>query len=456
VYSVTTNGQFHSININNGGPSVGILGGVAVSNALNSNGLGFSSINGKFYYFNHCANSDFIEFVSYDPVTKTKVVLASPPAPMTTADKIRTGAVTKDGTGYYTLMTTLPAAAATFYYYSIGSNTWKVIASAFKDTATAASLDSMFHNLNSGDMSFDGGGNLWIVCSKNPKYAVYKVQAPVTTNAVPKLAVTVMLPTHNMPCDTSGASFTGVAFNSAGKMYLTTGSNSSAAVGTMLGAGNHYNILYRMTSIIPLVIDSITRLPNSYGDDMTSCTYPAAVLGTSFDNFSASLQSSSIKLLWNVNENTEVDGYDVEYSVDGGHWQTTGHVSKQDNYSGLHTYNYTVNEYNQGQNYFRIVQLSVTGKKLISEVRLIDARSIGKISIGPNPAHDVIYLYNKDNSTKLLAKVFDSNGRLVYSTIVSPDQQSINVSHLSKGQFILNLSLPESGESVRGYHFIKW
>src|SRR4029079_2057574 len=125
------------------------------------------------------------------PITRTKVVLAKPPSPMIKTDKVRTGAVTKDGTGYYTLTTTSPSTSATFYYYSIGANTWKVIAQAFKDTVGGASLDNSFHTLNSGDMTFDGSGNLWIICSKNPQYALYKVTAPVTTNTVPKLAVSV-------------------------------------------------------------------------------------------------------------------------------------------------------------------------------------------------------------------------------------------------------------------------
>lgn len=458
LYTVTTNGQFHSINVNNGGASVGILGGAAVTNALNSNGLGFSQVTGKFYFFNHCADSpNPNEFVSYDPVTKTKQVLANPPAPMTNAsgDKIRTGAVNPAGTGYYTILTSSPSSAATFYYYNIGTNTWKIIAQSFKDTATGLSMDSMFHYLNSGDMTFDGAGNLWIICSKSPKYSLYKVQAPVTTNAVPKLAVSVVLPTRNMPIPTSVASITGVAFNSAGKLYFTTGSNSALAAGVST-VGTNYNILYRMTTITPLVIDSITNLPNSYGDDMTSCTYPVAVLGISFNNFTASLDNSSVRLLWNVNENAEVEGYDVEYSTDATNWQTSGHIYKQDNIAGVHTYNYTPKEYIQGKNYFRIVQHSVGGKKVISETRLIDTRNIGKISIGPNPVNNVIYLYNRDNKAKLLAKVFDNNGRLVFSTIIAPDQQSIDVSRLSNGQFILSLSLPGSGESVQGYHFIKW
>lgn len=458
VYSLTTNGQFHSLNINNGSPSVGILGGVAVTNAFNANGVGFSSVTGKFYFFNHCADSpNPNEFVSYDPVTKTKVVLANPPAPMTNAstDKIRSGTVNNTGTGYYSILTSSPGTAATFYYYNIGTNTWKIIAQAFKDTATGLSMDSMFHNLNSGDMTFDGSGNLWIICSKNPKYALYKVAAPVTTNLVPKLAVTVMIPTRDMPITTSVASITGVAFNSAGKLFFTTGSNSALGAGVST-VGTNYNILYRMRSISPLLIDSISNLPNSYGDDMTSCTYPPSVLAIPFINFAATVRDNAVKLSWTVNEEDDVTGYDIEFSKDAEHWQTIGHAEKYSNGSGPKTYSHIHTDYSKGKNYYRIVQQFQSKAKSISEIRLIDIGNISKIYIGPNPATDVIYLYNKDNNSPLVAKVFDNSGKLVYSTVVAPAQQSINIGHLPAGNFVLKLVSGESDERSRGYHFIKW
>lgn len=460
VYGMTTNGQFHSINVNNGAPSAGILGGVAVPNAVNSNGLGFSSVTGKFYFFNHCADSpNPNEFVSYDPITNTKVVLANPPAPLTnaTANKIRSGAVDNSGTGYYTIFTNSPATAATFYYYNIPLNTWTVIAQTFKDTATGSSLDSMFHNLNSGDMTFDGLGNLWIICSKSPKYALYKVSAPVTTVAVPKLAVSVMIPTRDMPIKTSASSVTGIAFNSAGKLYMSTGSNSALLTGVST-VGTSYNVLYRMSSISPLVIDSISNLPNSYGDDLSSCIYPVGILSNFWISFSALLQKNSISLTWKVNEGEDVSAYDIEFSNDAEHWKNIGHVVRDNFTAGnLKTYNYTDAGYSkEGNNYYRIVQLSSSDRKNISETKLVSIRAANKIYIGPNPAKDIIYFYNRDNSSKLLAQVFDHSGKLISSTIVPPGQQSIDISHLSKGNFVLRLVSPDGNTNPAGYQFIKW
>ena len=456
VYGLSTNGQFHSINVNNATASSAILGGAAVSNAVNSNGLGFSQLTGKFYFFNRVANSDFNEFVSYNPTTGLKAVLANPPAPLTTGsgDKIRSGSVTNDGTGFYTILPSNPGTAATLYYYNIPLNTWKIISQSFKDTATAASLDSQFHNLNSGDMTFDGAGNLWIIASKSPKYAVYKVSAPVTTNAVAKLAVTVVIPTRNMPRAASVASFTGIAFNSTGSLYMTTGSNSVLASGADSGPGD-YNLLYRMTNVSPIVIDSIGRLPNSYGDDLTSCIYPVAVLQTAWISFDAVLKNNSALLTWTINEDDNVSGYNIQSSNDGEQWRTIGHINSYRSIGqSLNTYEYRVNDLNQGVNYYRIAKIEFSGKQTTSSIRVINTGMGNNIFIAPNPVKDMIHLYNKNGSSRFLAQIYDRSGSLVYSGLIGNDQQSINISHLPKGSYILKL-MSSSTNDVKNLSFIK-
>ena len=175
-----------------------------------------------------------------------------------------------------------------------------------------------------------------------------------------------------------------------------------------------------------------------------------------FNKFNALLENNSVKLSWLASEGDDVAGYFIQQSNDAEQWETISYQQKGDNYAGLGAYDYAQGNYTAGRNYYRIVQVSRTGKESYSDIRLIDTRNFSKISIGPNPARDVIYLYNKDNGVKLVAKVFDNSGREVYSTIVAPDQQSINVSRLSKGQYILKLSVQGSVDSQPGYHFIKW
>lgn len=439
-------GQIISININNAGTNT--VGSPAATSA-NANGVGFSQVNGRFYFFNQCG-SGTVEFVSFDPISGSKITLSNPPL-FPASQKVRSGTVTQGGSGYYfifpgaTAAMGYPVTNPALYYYNIGAGTWTLITQSFLDIS--GNPVTPIRTLNSGDIAFDGTDNLWILSSNAANYALYRLNAPLPTTAVASVTVDTIIAQTATP---GNVSFTGIAFNSEGNLYLSTGSYT-VAPGV---AGN--NQLYEMvTATSPLV--TIGTLPNGYGDDLTSCVYPVGVLPLTWVNFSATLNTNSVKLIWKVNESENVEGYNVEFSKNGESWQTIALIPKENNSTGsLKTYYYSHDGRHDGANYYRIIQLSASGSKSISSTKTILTNAYNKIYIGPNPVKDIIYLYNKDNASKLLAQVFDKEGKLVYSTVVTPYQQSINIGHLSKGSFILKLLSPATNEISAGYHFIKW
>ena len=264
------------------------------------------------------------------------------------------------------------------------------------------------------------------------------------TTAVASVTVDTIIPVKSNPI--SGVSFTGLAFNSLGKLYLSTGSG--------VGAGN--NLLY----VLPTAASTPTRigtLPNSYGDDLTSCSFPAGVLsGSTWEDFTAKLQDNTVKLVWKTDEDEYVTRYEVEFSANGSSWQTIGYIIRSSG-SGEKIYEYTHSGYNKaGSNYYRVVQVSSNDKRIYSDIRFISGRKDNKFYVGPNPAKDVIYLYNNDITSKQVAQVFDKSGRLVYSAAVDPSLQSINVSNLAKGIYIIKLLTAEGDKNAVGYQFIKW
>jgi len=430
-------GQIAGVNINDG-TSNNI--GLPAAGGENANGLGFSQITGKFYFFNRCG-SGTIEFVSYDPLTGSKVVLAAPPATILTSHKIRSGACNNAGDGYYTINPN--AAVPYFYYYNIPLDTWTTVTSTFLNTSGTTVTD--FKTLNSGDMAFDGSGNLWVLCSgssSGSKYSLYKISAPVPTTAVASITVDTIVGITATP---SGVNFTGVAFNSSGKLYLTTGSGG--------GAGN--NQLYEMASTGVLTLKG--TVSNGYGDDLSSCIYPVGVLPIVWVNFSAAYHNNSVNLSWKINEDDNVTGYNVETSRDGEHWQLIDFVQKDNQGPGsLKTYYYGYTGYSPGISYYRIVEVAVSGNKSISAIRTVNTSNSTKMYIGPNPVKDIIHFYNNSNSLKLLAQIFNNMGNLVYSTTVEQNQQSINVGQLPRGSYILKLFSTTINESPGSYHFIKW
>src|SRR5689334_22222291 len=81
VYGLSTTGVLYPINVNNGGAGTN-LDSLTDGNApSNANGIGYSKITGRFYYFERsaAAAAPIQRFVSYDPLTKTVVALAAFP-----------------------------------------------------------------------------------------------------------------------------------------------------------------------------------------------------------------------------------------------------------------------------------------------------------------------------------------------------------------------------------------
>lgn len=443
IYGLSTTGVIYPINVNN----VTIGANLDSLNdgwlAQNSNGIGFSTMNGRFYYFERSTTTisplnPRQRFVYYDPATATVLARATPPFP--NANKARSGCVNTAGNGYYTIDPASSAGVPMLYYFDVLANTWDTITTVFV-TPSAVNVSSTFSGLNSGDMAFDGAGNLWILCSSTSKYGLYRINAPVPTTTVASVTVTQIVD-PNTATPTAGKSITGLAFNAAGVMYLSTGSGD--------------NKLYKMTSpSSPLTL--VGTLPkDDVASDLTSCSYPLTVLPVSaWLGFDAVLKKE-VELNWTCAEDAAVTGYRVEYSADGEHWKTVAILAKNNFYDGVSsTYHYTDGQYATGNNFYRIAQVSADGKAGFSFIKVINTSTDRKIYIGPNPARDILYVYNYNNSTnKYLAQVFDPAGRLVYYTTLQQAQQAIDVSDLQKGSYVLKLTA--SSGQTSSHHFLKW
>jgi hypothetical protein len=439
-------GQIVGINVNNAGTK--LIGTPAAASA-NANGLGFSSLNGLYYFFNQCG-SGTTEFISYNPLTGSKVVKTIPSGPaIPTASKMRTGTINKAGTGYYTIFPaaanpTYPITGPAFYYYSIGANTWTLITQRFKDVS--GNIVANITTLNSGDMAFDGADNLWILVSNSANYALYRIKAPLPTTATAFVTVDTMIAQTATP---GGISFTGIAFNSAGKLYLSTGSYT-VPPGV---AGN--NQLYSMSTIGgPLT--TIGTLTNGFGDDLTSCSFPPAVLGSHWIDFKATSDASGVNLHWKIDEEVNTTGYDIEYSTDAGQWQVAGHLSKDNFTSGVNDYDWLYKGNQTGKTFFRIAETTAAGKHSFSSIAVID---IGKtnelVFLGPNPVKNELY-FTGNTSIKRLARIFDNYGKLVFSSVITPGQQKLNVQQLSNGIYLVQIQTPGIAEDKsKIFRFLK-
>ena len=437
-------GQIVGIDAFNAGTS--LIGSPAASSA-NANGLGYSSATKKFYFFNQVGGGA-TEFVSFDPITGTKTSLAipsSPALPTSSSGKIRSGTVNAAGDAYYTIFpgaTTsmgYPVKGPAFYYYNIPGNNWVRITQSFKDISgnTVAEIQ----NLNSGDMAFDGLGRLWMVCSKSPDYAMYRIDAPLPTTAVASITVDTIIASTPTP---DGVSITGIAFNSAGNLFLTSGSGG--------GAGN--NQLYEMTNpYTPLT--TIGTLPNGAGDDLSSCIYPFSVLPVSYFQFGVNYNNNAVKLTWKTDETSDILEYDIERSGNAVQWEKIAAVTKEYD-SQSKPYNYIDYKYGPGKNFYRVAQVSTSGQKKYSSIQNVVISNYNKINIKTNLVNNTLQVYSNYLPSKYTARIFDNTGRLVFSGTSQQTSQTIDITNLSRGMYIIKFTLAAQNSYLGTYKFIKY
>lgn len=434
VYGFSVTGGVYPINVNTGvvGTAIGtIYDGVRPDS--NANAFGFNSVNNKFYGFYRCAAAvaPLSEFISYDPLTNTTSVLATPPFGTTT--KIRSGCVNNTGSGYYCI--DIVGATPSLWYYNIPGNTWTKITSSFKKNGVTDTT-AVFQSLNSGDMAFDGAGNLWMVISKSTQYAMYKITNPVPTTVQTSVNVKEIIPPKPTPTRTGTApnqvSFTGLAFNANGEAYLTTGSGTGAA----------NNQLYKMTSAASGVVyvGALSTPLLGSGDDLTSCIF-TYVLPVRWLGFNAELtKQSGVYLTWNVVEDNTVKQYYVERSTDANRWERLSAVKRKGapDLPNIQ-YNYTDYNYLPGRTYYHIVAEDMYGKTRTSEVRQVVATD-QNFAISPVPAKDKLTIKQKNARTSQV-DIYDKYGRLLLSTELIYPNETVDISRLSEGNYFLKLSI---------------
>ncbi len=443
-------GQIVGINSNNAGTT---LIGVPASGSGNANGVGYCSVDGRFYFFNQ-AGAGITEFVSYNPTTGSKVSLAIPSGPSLptgASGKIRSGTMNSSGMGYYfifpgaSIAMGYPKTGAALYYYSIGTNTWALITQTFVDSTATEVLD--ITNLNSGDIAFDGDGNLWILSSNTSNYALYKIDAPLPTTPVASLTVSIKIPKKAIPGGSVG--FTGIAFNSSGRLYLSTGSYTTPP-------GNAYhNKLYELSTVTSS-LTTIGTLPNGSGDDLTSCTFPRSVLASSFMKFEANPLDGKTQLTWESGEGEDVSGYWVEYGTDSKQLKPIYFVPKKNpGTNETASYYFLHKDIKDGSHYYRIKKITSTSQSLNSDIKRVVIGSTHVIYIGPNPVKEYLLINNINSTVRYIAKVYDYAGRFMYSENVDHLNRSVKIGHLSNGLYILYLIPVDNSENVQSFKFVK-
>jgi hypothetical protein len=392
----------------------------------NANGIGLDFQNSTFYFFqNNAAGTQ--KFVSFNTLTNKYTTLAASPM----SNFVVKGCLTADGTGYYCI-----DGGNNLLYYNIPANTWTTIGSNLKDQ-NGNSLTTTFSNMGSGDMAIDGVGRLWIVVSSSSNYGLFVLSAPLPNTPTSPITLTeVIPPTTSTP---TGAVFAGIAFSSSGTIYMST--------------VNDLYVLQNNLSLTHVGAFSISGV----GGDLTSCNFPFAILQISWADFSAFVQNyHSVILTWSVNQQIDNIGFTIERSSDGETWKNIGYHANEPGDNTL-TYSFPDNSPNSGVNYYRIMATDIKGSSSYSVIKTVNIAGTNSVNIWPIPAKGTIKIQvevSSNGSASSNFRIITLLGQLVSSGLLNTGSNTVDVSSLSPGTYIVEVRLP-NGEWLN-QKLLKW
>ena len=153
------------------------------------------------------------------------------------------------------------------------------------------------------------------------------------------------------------------------------------------------------------------------------------------------------ELKWKVQENSNTDRYELEYSNNGVRFitiKTIEALAKVQNSNNL-TANYTYVDAATKDAYYRLKQFDKSGRFFYSDIVFLkDARS-QQLTLYPNPVQDKLRINIPDDlrNSKAILQVYDVNGILLLQQTEGNNNCTIQTALLSKGQYVLRVIVRE-------------
>jgi Secretion system C-terminal sorting domain len=171
----------------------------------------------------------------------------------------------------------------------------------------------------------------------------------------------------------------------------------------------------------------------------TTVTANACTLPIKLESFTAAPQDKTVLLSWVVSEEINVLKYEIEFSTDGRNFWLIGSraATNSTNYNLVH------NSPVFGINYYRLKTIDKDGRISYSEIRTVNFRIAGNLTIYPNPANDILHITFAASSINKSAtiSVIAMDGKIMYQKNITKLSQTetLDVSKLANGCYIMRV-----------------
>jgi hypothetical protein len=171
-------------------------------------------------------------------------------------------------------------------------------------------------------------------------------------------------------------------------------------------------------------------------------------LPVTFISIKATQKDKAVLVEWNVENESEMQQYEVEKSADGASFLQAGMVTPLN--KGAASYTWTDTKPFEGNNYYRIKRVSKDGQISYTKIiRVVVGKIATNISVYPNPITDGAIRLQMSNlpAGVYAVNLTNSIGQAIFSDKITHSEnnaiETISIRHLAKGIYQLEVIKPD-------------
>lgn len=155
-------------------------------------------------------------------------------------------------------------------------------------------------------------------------------------------------------------------------------------------------------------------------------------------SFTGSRYNEYNQLQWETADEVNTQNFVLERSADGSSFAAIATIAA--NGSGDGAYSYKDYTGFSGRVYYRLRMVDIDGRYTYSTIVTLIKNGSNVVSIYPNPANDDLYINAGTGLLNSQAGLYDANGRLLQTIVITTIPQIIPVKHLTSGLYILHFA----------------
>ena len=173
------------------------------------------------------------------------------------------------------------------------------------------------------------------------------------------------------------------------------------------------------------------------GIDDINVTQGSAVAPLNLKSFNASLLNKEASLAWSTSNEINVNGFEIERSNDGTSFNNVGFIAA--NNTARNNYLFIDVVSINSATYYRLKMIDKDGSFKYSPTVVLNGKASIKLDVSPNPVTNSVIVSHAKAGTNSAIKIVTVDGRniITYNVQVSATQSNIDVSKLTKGNYLV-------------------